>query len=297
MHFEVKHQLRYTYSKEVFLEPTIIRLRPRDDFAQKLDFYKFDALPNPADFSDSLDIFNNYQTELWFTEKQSSLTLNTHFKVETTLSNPFHYLVTSPQVLKLPAKYSVENKMALAPYLHRIHPDAAVDELAQTLLNESDDNTLNYLYHMTDYIHRNIQQTIRAIGEPLLPNKTLRRKEGACRDLAVLFIDLCRAMGLAARFVSGYKYDPGARDSHELHAWAEVYLTGAGWRGYDPSLGLAVADHHIALAAGPMTHDAAALSGAFRGTDVLTRMDYEIEIKSLETAKKIAPGQTQGQTL
>ena len=151
MHFEVKHQLRYTYSKEVFLEPTIIRLRPRDDFAQKLDFYKFDALPNPADFSDSLDIFNNYQTELWFTEKQSSLTLNTHFKVETTLSNPFHYLVTSPQVLKLPAKYSVENKMALAPYLHRIHPDAAVDELAQYPELSLSHDRLHPPQHPADY--------------------------------------------------------------------------------------------------------------------------------------------------
>jgi transglutaminase-like putative cysteine protease len=286
MHFEVKHQFRYTYSKEIFLEPTVVRMRPRDDFAQKLEFFDLSIAPEPADHSDSLDIFNNYQIELWFTEKQSNLTLTSHFRIETTLSNPFHYLVTNPQVLKLPAKYSAENKLSLAPYLYRVQPDAAVDELAQTLLSESDDNTLNFLSHMTDYIHQNIQQAIRAVGDPLTPNKTLRRKEGACRDLAVLFVDLCRSVGLAARFVSGYKYDPGARDSHELHAWAEVYLPGAGWRGYDPSLGLAVADLHIALAAGPTPQDAAVLSGTFRGTDVLTRLDYEVEIKSLEPAKK-----------
>src|SRR3984957_9975740 len=286
MHFEVKHTLKYIYSKEIFLEPNVVRLRPRDDFSQKLESFELTVFPVPLGHSDSLDIFNNHQSELWFAEKQSNLTLKTHFKINTILGNPFHYLVTDPQVLKLPAKYSAENKMAMAPYLHRIHPDAAVDELAQILLSESDNNTLNFLYHMTDYIHRNIQQTIRAVGDPLSPNKTLRRKEGACRDIAVLFIDLCRAMGLAARFVSGYKYDPGARDSHELHAWAEVYLTGAGWRGYDPSLGLAVADHHIALAAGPTPQDAAALSGTFRGTEVLTRLDYEVEIKSLEPAKK-----------
>ncbi len=285
MHLEVKHQLRYLYSKEIFLEPNVVRLRPRDDAFQKLESFCMEILPHPEGHSDSLDAFNNYQSQIWFGNKQSTLTLKTHFKIQTTLTNPFHYLITDPLVLKLPARYSAE-KAALAPYLHRTHPDAAVDELAQTLLNESDDNTLNFLYHMTDYIHRNIQQTIRAVGDPLTPNKTLRRKEGACRDLAVLFIDLCRSLGIAARFVSGYKYQPGARDVHELHAWAEVYLPGAGWRGYDPSLGLAVADHHIALCAGPNPQDAAALSGTFRGTDVLTRLDYEVEIKSLEPAKK-----------
>ena len=128
MHFEVKHQFHYHYSKEIFLEPTVVRLRPRDDFAQKLLSFELSIAPDPEDFSDSLDIFNNYQTELWFTEKQSSLDLTSHFQVETTLSNPFHYLVTNAQVLKLPAKYSPENKLALTPYLHRVQPDAAVDE-------------------------------------------------------------------------------------------------------------------------------------------------------------------------
>ncbi len=286
MLFEVKHRLRYTYSKEVFLEPNVVRLRPRDDFSQKLETFNLEISPKPTGQSDSLDLFNNHQTELWFEEKQANLTLETNFKIQTILGNPFHYLITDPQALKLPAKYNSDNKQALAAYLHRVHPDAAVDELAQSLLHESDDNTLNFLYHMTDYIHRNIQQTIRAVGDPLTPNKTLRRKEGACRDLSVLFIDICRAMGLAARFVCGYKYEPGARDSHELHAWAEVYLPGAGWRGYDPSMGLAVADQHIALAAGPTPQDAAAVSGTFRGSDVLTRLDYDVDINPIEVEKK-----------
>ncbi len=286
MLFEIKHQLKYTYSKEIFLEPNVVRLRPRDDFSQKLETFELTATPVPVGRSDSLDVFNNHQTELWFTDKQNSLVIKTHFKIQTILGNPFNYLITDPQTLKLPAKYNTENKLNLAPYLHRQHPDAAVDELAQTLLSESDDNTLNFLYHMTDHIHRNIQQTIRAVGDPLTPNKTLRRKEGACRDLSVLFIDICRAVGLAARFVSGYKYKPGARDSHELHAWAEVYLPGAGWRGYDPSMGLAVADHHVAIAAGPTPQDAAAVSGTFRGSDALTLLDYHVDIKLLEPPKK-----------
>jgi transglutaminase-like putative cysteine protease len=286
MRLGIKHRLRYTYSKEVFLEPGILRLKPRDDFNQKLENFQLEISPAPTGRSDSLDLFNNHQTEFWFTEKQSQLTVQTDFQVQTTLSNPFDYLVTDPLTLKLPAKYGEENRQALAPYLHRPHPDATLDELAKTLLRESDDNTLNFLYHMTDHVHRNIQQVLRATGDPLAPHQTLRRKEGACRDLALLFMDLCRAVGLAARFVSGYKYDPDAKDSHELHAWAEVYLPGAGWRGYDPSQGLAVVDNHIVLAAGPTAPDAAPLSGTFRGTDALTRLDYEVDIQNLEPKKK-----------
>jgi transglutaminase-like putative cysteine protease len=201
------------------------------------------------------------------------------------LNNPFNYLITDQQVLRLPAKYNKENRQAMAPYLFRPEPDGAVDELAQRLLAESDDNTLSFLYHMTDTLHRDIQQVVRLVGEALPPGKTLRRKEGACRDLAVLFIDLCRSLGVASRFVSGYKFDPGSKDSFELHAWAEVFLPGAGWRGYDPSLGLAVADSHIALASGPGPAEAAAVTGTFRGSDVLASLKYQVRIENLTPAE------------
>jgi transglutaminase-like putative cysteine protease len=204
--------------------------------------------------------------------------------VETLVTNPFNFLVTDELALRLPAKYGAERLQVLAPYLFRPAPDKAVENLANDLLRESDGNTLNFLYNAADFLSREIRYVIRSQGDPLAPPKTLQRKEGACRDTAVLFMDVCRSLGLAARFVSGYKYDPGAADSKELHAWAEVYLPGAGWRGYDPSSGLAVADHHIVLAVGPSAQDAAPVSGNFRGTGVLSRLQYDLEIRLLEPA-------------
>jgi len=260
-------------------------LKPREDFAQKLESFQLEIQPTPTGQADSLDLFNNHQTTAWFSGQQSQLTLRTHFKVHTTLSNPFHYLITDPQVLKLPAKYSLENQLVLAPFL-RPQPDKSVENLAQTLVRESDDSALSFLYHMTDYLKNEFHHIIRPQGDPLPAHKTLQRKEGACRDLAVLFMDLCRSLGLAARFVSGYKYDPDSKDKKELHAWAEVYLPGAGWRGYDPTWGLAVAEQHIPLVSGPTAQDAEPITGTFRGTGVLSRMDYEVEIKSLEPQPK-----------
>jgi transglutaminase-like putative cysteine protease len=286
MKLSIKHQLKFNYTKPVFLEPTLARLRPRDDASQRLELFELEADPPPVGRSEQLDLLGNAGTLFWFSDRFSTLTLKVHSQVETLLTNPFNYLVTDPQALKLPARYQQDNRLVLNPYLHRPQPDKAVEDLAQSLLTESDDNTLNFLYHATDYISREFQHVTRAQGEALAPVKTLRRKEGACRDLAVLFMDICRSLGLAARFVSGYKYSPDAPDQHELHAWAEVYLPGAGWRGYDPSWGLAVADHHIALAAGPSPQDAMPVTGTFRGTDVLSSLDYSVEIEDRELVKR-----------
>ena len=235
MRFEIRHKLRYTYSKEVFLEPTCIHLRPRGDFSQRVDSFELQVEPAPVGLSESLDLFNNHEVMAWFSGKHSSFAVQTRSRVDTTLSNPFNYLITDPMVLRLPGKYGSEHSV-LASYL-KPAPDPSVENLAQELLTESDDNAINFLFHATDYLHREFQHVIRPQGEALPAFKTLRRREGACRDLAVLLVEICRSMGLAARFVSGYKYDPGSKDANELHAWAGSLPAGRGMAGLRPHLG------------------------------------------------------------
>src|SRR5690606_27947417 len=105
--------------------------------------------------------------------------------------------------------------------------------------------------------------------------------KGACRDLAMLFIDACRSQGLAARFVSGYAWQDAAQAEHDLHAWAEVYLPGGGWRGFDPSTGLATADHHIAVAACAVPDGAAPTTGTIQSRDVTTDLHTDVRIQPL----------------
>ncbi|HVZ79582.1 MAG TPA: transglutaminase family protein [bacterium] len=284
MRFEIEHRLNYTYSREVFLEPTSIRLKPRADFSQSLESFELKVDPGPQGLSETLDLYNNHEVLAWFAGKHSHFNLTVRSRVSTLLDNPFHYLITDPLVLHLPARYGPD-QAGLTPYL-KPAPDPSVVNLAQDLLKESDDNALNFLFHATDHIHREFQHVARPQGDALPAHKTLKRREGACRDLAVLLVDVCRAMGLAARFVSGYKFDPGSKDAHDLHAWTEIYLPGAGWRGYDPSWGLAVSDLHIPIAAGPSPTEAAAVSGTFRGSDALSKLDYQVEIRNLEPSSK-----------
>lgn len=133
-------------------------------------------------------------------------------------------------------------------------------------------------------LNRRIQEVCpsqtRLEGDPLTPAETLARGGGACRDVAVLFIAACRAVGLAARFTSGY-IEGSLQEERYLYAWAEVYLPGAGWRGYDSSLGLVVAERHVALASGPTAAAARPFVGRFRGDDVEATMTVDLQIQTI----------------
>jgi transglutaminase-like putative cysteine protease len=120
-------------------------------------------------------------------------------------------------------------------------------------------------------------------GPPWPAERTLRERRGACRDLAVLFNDVCRFVGFPARFVSGYQVDVPEEARPELHAWSEVYLPGAGWRGFDPSQGLAVADRHVPLAASRTPWMASPTSGTYRGTARST-LTASVQFRSPEWA-------------
>jgi transglutaminase-like putative cysteine protease len=134
--------------------------------------------------------------------------------------------------------------------------------LADSLVAQAGNDAQTFVSQLATYVHKTCRQIVREDGEPLAPKDTLARGEGSCRDLTVLYMDMARAAGFAARFVSGYL---AGGNEHELHAWAEVYLPGGGWRGFDPSLGLATADRHIAVASAATPRGAAPVTGSYRG--------------------------------
>ena len=283
MRYEIRHHLQYRYDGPVALEPLRLRLRPRCGPGQELESFEWKIKPEPAGFSESWDPFGNAQALAWFTgADHEGLSVLARSVVRSDSTNPFNYLVTDPGLLKIPAAYGVEDdRSALGPYLHRDRPDPGVTDWAERILEEAWGLTLQALAHGTEQVRLHFNSVIRLEGAAWSPGETFRKGEGACRDLAVLFIDVCRAWGLAARFVSGYRYDPEAADRHEMHAWVEVYLSGAGWRGYDPSTGFVTGDRHLAVATGPDSDSVDAVRGTFRGTGVKARMDYRVDLSNL----------------
>ena len=139
-------------------------------------------------------------------------------------------------------------------------------------------STLTFLSALAQRLFETCRVVVRIDGPPLDSATTLRAREGSCRDLAVLFCDACRSLGLAARFVSGYEREAASEDRAYMHAWSEVFLPGGGWRGWDPSRGLAVSTSHVAVAAAREPSLAAPISGSYSGP-AGAPMDVEISMR------------------
>ena len=280
MLFKINHTTRYEYEKEVFFEPHIIRLIPRNDSVQTLHEFSYKVKPEPVDKSINLDIEGNNNLTVWFNDIHKDLEINTSCKVETKKTNPFDFIVTDISAIKLPIKYEKEYETVLQPYIiNHTKPTKKLVNFSKLILKNSSSSTMSFLFNLSSYIHQNFEKTEREFGAPLPFEQTLKEEKGSCRDLTVLFMETCRVFGLATRFVSGYHLSEYANDENSLHAWAEVYLPGGGWRGYDPSLGLAVSSSHVALASGYRPSLAAPVFGTFRGDGVNAVLSYKINFE------------------
>lgn len=276
--FEIAHRTRFTYSAPVSLDDMVVRLQPRTSFDQRLVHFTIECDPRPARHTHCLDLHGNIRHWFWFERSHTDLTITTRSTVDCLCDNPFDFIVVDPGVERLPARYAEPVRYAAAHYRQRAQPHPAVDAITRQLTRQNDGQTLSFLWDLAQYIQSNVTHVVRPNGAAYSPTQTLEKGEGACRDTAVLFIDACRAAGLAARFVSGYAWDAVDDDQRELHAWAEVYLPGAGWRGYDPTSGLAVSDRHVAIAASPTASYAAPTAGTFTGPRVDTNLTYDIQM-------------------
>ena len=250
MRYHIHHKTSYTYNQPVFLKPHLVRLRPRSNGWQTLDNLLIKITPQPVGISDINDLDGNNLQKIWFTAPTEQFTLEIDSEIETHIDNPFNFLL-EPWALKLPMDYPTSLFHQLQPYLrpYSAIPDAIALALAQDILHQEKQDTLAFLNALNQHIYKSCSYVVRETGDPWEAGITWRNQTGSCRDLTVLLMEACRAVGLATRFVSGYQEGDLSTDDWELHAWAEVYLSGGGWRGYDPTHGLVVSDRHIALVA------------------------------------------------
>jgi transglutaminase-like putative cysteine protease len=278
MLLRINHSLRFRYARPVFLEPMTLRLSPRQDATQQRLLHCLRVTDPPTGTARILEPDGNEAAVLWFDEEQDSLAITVDSQVRTLRQNPFDWIFTDPGAQRLPLAYAPALAASLAPTRSASAAPTLV-AWAEGLAARAERSTTAFLILLADQIHSTFHHIGRLKGDPQTPEQTLETRTGACRDTAMLFVAACRSQGLAARFVSGYSiHHPPEVTEQELHAWAEVYLPGGGWRGYDPSLGLAVADGHVAIAAAPDHRLAAPVLGSYRGTGVGSTMDYEIRI-------------------
>ncbi len=279
MKFKIRHLTTYTFSDMVFLDPHTVRLRPKSDSTQRVESFDITIDPEPIGITNSIDLSGNDTLSLWFRGLHDHLTITSSSEVQTLRTNPYDFIITDNRVAEVPARYGKSYVEELRPYKKNYEEIADVlRNYITEVMNESGSETLSFLAQLCSSIHRDFKHMHRPEGLPRDPRETFYLKEGACRDLAALFMEGAKSQGLASRFVSGYKEDEFLEGASHLHAWAEVYLPGGGWRGYDPTTGLMVADSHVALASGVSAADAAPVTGSYRGDGISSTLNFEIDI-------------------
>ena len=241
--------------------------------------YALSVEPKPSVLTQTVDADGNDVAYAWFEEPTDSLEIATDFAVDTLRDNPFDFLALGEGAPRLPIAYPAGVRERLAAELCSSEADGrAIEGLVLPLVEQGLDDPTAFLGALNRAIHERFEVTVREQGGPLAPRETIRAGRAACRDLAVLFMHCCRTVGVAARFVSGYQQQGESPDGRYMHAWAEAYLPGGGWRGYDPTHGLSVADRHIAVAASADPRWAAPIRGSYRGDAGAGQVEVTIEV-------------------
>lgn len=263
MHIHVRHESEYTYDVPVALGPQTLYLFPRMYPYQRLLDYELVIDPKPTQTVRNIDVEGNVQQLVYFNHPTNHLSVTVDIQLQSDEFNSFDFVLFPFETERVPFRYPKTELNFLQPYLEREGVSERIESWARQIAAGAGWQTTAFLMNLSQTI-RQFTYEIREEGAPFLPEQTLTGRRGSCRDYATLFMAACRSLGIAARFVSGYLFG-NPQQEHQLHAWAEVYLPGAGWRGFDPTEGSVVVNRHIFLTSTAKPELAAPISGTFGG--------------------------------
>ncbi|HEX5104116.1 MAG TPA: transglutaminase family protein [Pirellulaceae bacterium] len=267
------HQTEYRYDRPVTIEPHVVRLRPAPHCRTPIRAYSLKVEPGEHFLNWQQDPYSNYLARLVFPKPARSLLFTVDLVAEMISINPFDFFIEA-YAEKYPFQYDGILARELIPYLETQPPGPELASLIRET-KQSGGQVIDYLVSLNQKLNKLIGYVIRL--EPGIQSceETLTKRTGSCRDSAWLLVQLLRHQGLAARFVSGYLIQLTAdvksldgpsgpeSDFTDLHAWAEVYLPGAGWIGLDPTSGLLAGEGHIPLACAADPITAAPITGSY----------------------------------
>jgi transglutaminase-like putative cysteine protease len=269
--YEIAHELRLTYSVPVWEHHVEVRMTPQDNSHQRLQAAEVDLDP-ACEARSYHDCFGNRVHYCSLVAPHDHLTVRVRAQVETSLENPFDYAVVAPARERDWVAESLRAQPRLWDYV--LHRSPATPDLAKLAAADlafparaAGLPLLDSVMQALDWMTEAIESVPGFTHAPGKLEEALARRAGGCQDLAHLLIAIVRAWGFPARYVMGYQ-DPGyaeeQEDEQRLHAWAEILLPGAGWRGVDPTTHLVANHTYIAVAIGRDASDATPIKAVFK---------------------------------
>lgn len=289
MKLRIQHRTTYHYAEKVIFGPHRMLLRPRE--GHDIQIVESVLEVTPAHRIDWIrDVYGNSIAVANFSERASELMVYSDLVLNHFETNPFDFQI-EPGAVHYPFAYDAETALELAALIQLVYPGDAPSVqqwLGQFWQPGQSIDTLALLQQMNGFINRSLQYQRRDEQGVQSPSETLAKNSGSCRDFAALFIEACRCLGLGARFVSGYILSGGAPGSGaSTHAWAEVYLPGGGWKGFDPTWGLLTTSQHVPVAVSRHPESASPISGSFTGpTGAFLNVEVDVRVEQINPSQQ-----------
>ncbi|MCH7227711.1 transglutaminase domain-containing protein [Haloferula sp. A504] len=292
MNLEIRHTSRYAYNCPVQLHPHLIYLRPREN--SLLHVKSFELILEPGGTIHWMrDDFDNLPASIHYTAISETLEIRSECVVTTTDLPPFDFLVRD-YARTFPFTYEPLHHGNLSLYL--APPSAEVQQALRQWLDARfiyrPTDTVAWLLALVQTLNANVRYERRDAPGIQEPMDTIRLHSGTCRDYATLFIACARTMGMAARFVSGYVHAPSPDPSlpGDMHAWVEVFLPGAGWRGIDPTYGIFCDNAYVPVAHAVVAESINPIQGSYYSpVPAMATMTSDVRVRPVDLEGHSAP--------
>lgn len=299
----LNHSTHYQFDRPVTLSPHFIRLKPSPHSRVVPDAYSLHIDGGPHFINWQQDPFGNHTARVVFPDKVTELKVSVELILPMVVINPFDFFLEN-YAEQFPFSYPPALKKDLGPYLEITEHGPMLEQWVASV-DTHERPTAEFLVAINQQLVQGLEYLVRMEPGVQSPEETLKQARGSCRDSAWLMVQIMRRLGLAARFVSGYLIQLTADepavdgpsgtdvDFTDLHAWAEVFVPGAGWIGLDTTSGLFAGEGHIPLAATPEPDTAAPISGTSSPCEV--KLNHVMTVTRLHETPRVTKPYTDAQ--
>jgi transglutaminase-like putative cysteine protease len=290
MKIRIQHRTTYNYNQPVKIGQHRIMIRPREGHDVHIESSILEITPAHT-IRWMRDVYGNSLAKVEFTQMASQISFYSELVLQQYDTNPLDFILELGAV-NYPFVYDADSLVELTAFMAILYPrdvNALREWLGQFWKPGEKIQTIVLLQNINTRINRTFRYLRRDEAGVQTPAETLKKNSGSCRDFATLLLEACRCLGLAARFVSGYmQCEATEAGGASTHAWMEVYLPGAGWKGFDPTSGIMTGAQHVTVGVSRNPENAAPIAGSFEGP-TNSFQSIQVDVTVVQVDRPIPP--------